>query len=348
VFNSSILFVSDSRNNRVVAVDAISGNLIRIVYGDGSEGSGHNQLNNPQGICLHAPNTSDGGNNSDDFLLFIADNDNHRVIVVNCGSGALVGSIERNGQGKGNDTYYNPIGVAIGPSTSYMSADPLLFVTYSSNDRVQVFNAKTLAYVRTFGGRGAGPGQLHGPHGISIGDVLSPSNNTDTSSYSTEYLIFVADTWNNRISVFNAASGSFIRTIGSGVQGSGPGELNCPIAVYYLPAGAGSSNPNGDPHIYVGDCNNNRVAIFNANSGAHDRHIDVGNISTVLLPATTSDGDSFIFVGTLYGPLKIVHEGNYVIQLLYLLNHKSFDGFVLNLDYELRDELVESLTLEEL
>jgi hypothetical protein len=36
------------------------------------------------------------------------------------------------------------------------------------------------------------------------------------------------------------------------------------------------------------------------------------------------------------------------MQLLYLLNHKSFDGFVFNLDYELRDELVESLTLEEL
>jgi hypothetical protein len=92
-----------------------------------------------------------------------------------------------------------------------------------------VFNARTLAYVRTIGGgEGEGPGQLSYPYGICIGDVLSPSN-TGTSSYSMEYAVFVVEQGNNRVSVFNAASGSFIRTVGSGVRGSGPGQLNNPL-----------------------------------------------------------------------------------------------------------------------
>ena len=56
---SPILFACDKANYRIVAVDAFTGALIRTVYGDGSQGSGFNQLR-PSGISLLAPSKTSG------------------------------------------------------------------------------------------------------------------------------------------------------------------------------------------------------------------------------------------------------------------------------------------------
>lgn len=52
------------------------------------------------------------------------------------------------------------------------------------------------------------------------------------------------------------------------------------------------------------------------------------------------------FDGLLEDVLKEVASRGRVLRLLLLLNHKNYDGFVDSLEYELREELVESLILE--
>ena len=52
------------------------------------------------------------------------------------------------------------------------------------------------------------------------------------------------------------------------------------------------------------------------------------------------------FDGLLKDVLKEVASRGRVLRLLHLLNHKKYDGFVDSLEYELREELVESLILE--
>ena len=52
------------------------------------------------------------------------------------------------------------------------------------------------------------------------------------------------------------------------------------------------------------------------------------------------------FDGLLEDVLKEVVSRGRVLRLLLLLNHKNYDGFVDSLEYELREELVESLILE--
>ena len=52
------------------------------------------------------------------------------------------------------------------------------------------------------------------------------------------------------------------------------------------------------------------------------------------------------FDGLLEDVLKEVASRGRVLRLLLLLNHKNYDGFVDSLEYELREELVESLIME--
>ena len=52
------------------------------------------------------------------------------------------------------------------------------------------------------------------------------------------------------------------------------------------------------------------------------------------------------FDGLLEDVLKEVASRGKVLRLLLLLNHKNYDGFVDSLEYELREELVESLILD--
>ena len=52
------------------------------------------------------------------------------------------------------------------------------------------------------------------------------------------------------------------------------------------------------------------------------------------------------FDGLLEDVLKEVASRGRVLRLLLLLNHKNYDCFVDSLEYELREELVESLIMK--
>ena len=66
--------------------------------------------------------------------------------------------------------------------------------------------------------------------------------------------VYVPDTGNDRIQIFNASNGAFITTWGS--SGSGQSQFSCPWGVVISPV-------NGD--FYVADRCNNRIQIFDSN-----------------------------------------------------------------------------------
>ena len=100
------------------------------------------------------------------------------------------------------------------------------------NDRIQVLDQDG-KYVREYGQRGSGLGQLSWPAFIHVDH---------------DY-VYVSELGNHYVSVFTT-SGRFVRTIGR--RGSGPGEL-------YVPRGVVVDT---DEFVYVCDKRNKRVQIF--------------------------------------------------------------------------------------
>lgn len=85
---------------------------------------------------------------------------------------------------------HRPYGLAVDPSTG------LLYISECGAHRIAVMDPTSGEVVRTIGkGKGSGPGQLNGPHGIALdahGNLL------------------VADNNNKRVVVFNVANGHYV------------------------------------------------------------------------------------------------------------------------------------------
>lgn len=92
------------------------------------------------------------------------------------------------------------------------------------------------AFIESFGEAGSGDGQFQNPHGIAI-DLYGN--------------VYVADTYNHRISVFDRY-GSFMRTWGS--IGTDAGALQYPKGLAVDASGL----------VYVADTNNHRVQVFDS------------------------------------------------------------------------------------
>ena len=162
---------------------------------------------------------------------------------------------------------------------------------------------KQRKYIRSFGQRGSGNGQLYNPTGIAvdhdnrlyIGNYSNKrievveNDGTFVRQIGAGYLsgpsgvtvhnkhVFVAEYGNHRISVFTLDS-QLIRTIGS--YGSGPGQFIGPCAVAF------ASDEDGD--MYVLDRNNSRIQVFNAN-GVYQREFGKGQLSNPLDIICTTD-----------------------------------------------------------
>jgi hypothetical protein len=143
-------------------------------------------------------------------------------------------------------TYVSTLGIGqgIGPGSEHADysgvavSGELVFVTVWNTCKVHVYSRGSGAFVRSFGNRGSGDGQLDSPGGIVV---------------SGEH-VFVADAGNHRISVYTK-QGAFVRTIGSG-RGPGAGQLSYPMGVAVL-----------GEHLLVADTSNHRVSVFTVGGG---------------------------------------------------------------------------------
>lgn len=163
------LYVADSRNHRIVHLDA-SGLFLNAwgSYGNGLDGEVPGGLfNEPWGLAVGA-----------DGLVYVADTWNHRIQVFTAQGEFLrmwstfdvLGSV---------DGFWGPRGIAI-------DKDNRVFVTDTGKQRVVIFDSQG-NYLTQFGSLGLEAGKLDEPVGIDI---------------AADGRIYIADTWNYRVQVF--------------------------------------------------------------------------------------------------------------------------------------------------
>ena len=111
------------------------------------------------------------------------------------------------GQGDGDGQMRGPEGLAL--------ADDTLFVCDQTNHRVVAFDTTELTFAFSFGRHGSCDGELCFPRGLAAREG-DPE-------------LMVADTDNDRISIFKREGGAFVRVIGS--RGTSPGQFLAPDGV---------------------------------------------------------------------------------------------------------------------
>ena len=203
------IFVADISNHRIQKFTR-DGHFMKLVGGP-MHGSGPMQFNNPFGLKLN--------NNK----LYVCDAGNHRIQVFDTELNYIT-SIG-GGWGSGPGQFDWPWDVSFDDSS-------MLHVTDHYNDRIEVLDQDG-KYVREYGQRGSGFGQLNAPVFIHVDH---------------DY-VYVSELFNHCVSVFTTI-GSFVRTIGR--CGSGPGELRGPRGVVV----------DTDGFVYVCDNGHHRVQIF--------------------------------------------------------------------------------------
>ncbi|HEY6889316.1 MAG TPA: NHL repeat-containing protein, partial [Solirubrobacter sp.] len=213
------VFVADDRNNRVQRFSA-AGVFEATV---GTRGSGPGQFINPYdaGVDLAG-------------RLFVADNQNHRVVRLDAGTLAFARSFGGSGLGPGK--LNNVRGIAVAPGADAAGG---VFATNTSLNQVSEFGVDG-AYVRSWGRDGRGPGAFMQPRDVAVeanGDIVV----TDTRADRVQVLRAngTAETW-ARIST----------ALGTPTSGGGKREFRDPTAVAVDPR-------NGD--VWVAEGGGHRV-----------------------------------------------------------------------------------------
>lgn len=228
-----LLFVADTQNHRVQVFSTVTKKFVGVI--GGGQGSGPDQLDAPKGIALspavHIPVPA----------LPLPTTIHSPLNKFSFGSSSICGST------MGDVT-----------NSLYSSSSYYLFVADAGNHRIQVFDAISGDHVRSIGdGLGAEPGQLNVPVGLAL--YVHPRGSSSNSSTLTPktgegLLLFVSDFENNRIQIFNAMTGQFIRAIGS--KGKELGQLNGPHTIAVHP------RIDGTLAVFVSEFYNHRIQVF--------------------------------------------------------------------------------------
>lgn len=172
--------------------------------------------------------------------ILVGDRNRSKVVVFN-----------QNGEFLREWTVNYPTAIAVDSKTNvYVGVLSGTVTKYSING----------SYLQTIAHPGSGDGQLDDPHGIAIG----PDGD-----------IYVSDSGNNRIQVFNS-QGVFLRKWGG--KGAAPGDLNYQGGIVFDEYG----------YLHVADGRNRRVQVFDG-AGTYLRHYSVANNITVFDLAISPD-----------------------------------------------------------
>lgn len=219
---------------RLISVDPTSGNLVvadsdqpgvdkwdangNLIWAKFKIGSGPVQFRTDYGVAV-----DQGGN------IWVADSQNHRVQELDSNGNFIrfVGS-----QGTGSGHFGFPRGIAV-------DADGSIWVSDLVNNNIQHFTcpssptqACTFSPTIIGGKKGSGPGQLKNPFGLVADGTY----------------LYVADTDNNRVDIFND-SGTYTYVTSFGSIGGKPQNM-------YKPQGL-NMGPNGA--LYIADQQNDRI-----------------------------------------------------------------------------------------
>jgi sugar lactone lactonase YvrE len=213
------VYVADPGNNRVQKFDR-NGTFLSRIGGVGSPPA--QQLVGPSGVTVDRGGT-----------VYVADTGNNRVQAFDMNL-TFLSQMGIGGLGGVNlGQMFGPQGIAVDGAGRVHIAD-------TGNNRTQTFaaNGTPLSFLGAPGGLG----------GFGIGQFLRPSGIAVDAANS----IYVADTGNNRVQVFNP-DGSFAGQIGG--TGSAIGQVIAPQGVAV----------DNQSNVYVADTGNNRVQKYAKN-----------------------------------------------------------------------------------
>lgn len=185
-----------------------------------SQSYGEGLLNRPHGIAL-----------GPDGRLYVADSGNHRIAIFDR-EGNLIQAFGAYGLAPQSDAFNEPWDVAVG-------SDGTVYVADTWNHRIAAYDAE---------GRFRAAWGFEGPSQIGSAQAFWGPRGVTVDS---EGRVYVADTGNKRIMVFNR-DGQFLRQIGG--PGGLQGELDEPVGLDFGPDGL----------LYVADTWNQRVQVFSS------------------------------------------------------------------------------------
>ena len=203
VDGSGLVYVADYNNNRIVRFNPTDFAGTFTTFGSAGSGAGH--FTSPSGIAGSGP------------LVYVSDTDNHRVVSFNPSD--FAGTFTAYGDDN-SGYFWKQTGIAI--------HNGLVYVVDTQNHRVVRFNPSDFAGTETcygavtsttsLGTSGSGTGQFDSPVGISI----------DSAG-----IVYVGDTGNNRIVMFNPSD--FVVTFTTlGSIGSGNDQFMAPGGVLVI------------------------------------------------------------------------------------------------------------------
>lgn len=352
------LYLTDEANHRVSVfnlrtqshvrsygkdVNPAGGDVCTSSCGAGSQGGGEGRLAAPIGLATIEYDRF-GVND-----LFVLSTGNRRVEVLGQASGVFKRAIGRNVGIESFDCTYATgcsAGTA-GPAPSQLDGAQgiateingnSVYVADTNNGRVGVYTTSSGAFERAFGkgvnavagasnpdvctracanGTGAGAGALDHPKGIALGGGR----------------VFVADSGNHRVSVFDQVSGAFVRAFGKGVNASDGSDV-CVDSCQAGTAGGGPaqlSDPSGvtvaGTEVLVADTGNHRIAVFDADTGAflraYGKGVNAGDpASGVCATSSCQAGTPGTSAGALTSPVGIAH-GDDVVYVTESTNRVS-------------------------
>jgi len=289
--------VAGEGSNRIIAIVEFDASRVQICrYDDLSvlkvigAGYGPDQVKHP---C--------GGVAIDGDELYVADTSNTRIQVFSIGSGTSLRTVTS----KGRESISHPRSLAI-------RGDEVYVCEYGPH-RISVWNHQDAGFLRKWGQLGRGDTAFnfgdvshicfssHNPTNSTKGDELIDSKSKRSEDRSDELLVsdpkdnvsdkeaelFVADSYNKVIKVFNSKNGRFLRKFGSK-------ELNFPTGI--------SANEN---YVYVADRNNHMIVVFG-------RSNESGEEESIQTIGSKGNGD-----GELHGPRGIVLAGEELVVADY-------------------------------
>ena len=284
------VYLSDSNNNRIRRVDALTG-IMTTVAGNGSLGyAGDGGLAVLAMVSTPAGLTMDGAGN-----IYFADTGNQVVRRIDALTGIITTVV---GQG-GVEGYEGDGAAATAAELSFPEAVVFdmagnMYVSDTGNNVVRVVGKD--GKIATFAGTGA-PGY----NGDGVAATAAELNGPWGLAAATDGSLYIADLSNNRVRQVSA-SGVIATVAGTGNAAFG-GDGGAATAAFVKAPAAVVLDPAGN--LYIADSGNNRVRkVYAAGSNA-------GNIATI------SGEDSEQFAGdkgpavaaSMYGPYALYLDG---------------------------------------
>ena len=226
--------VSNSKRQLVV----VEGATVSVLTPEGGRIRTFRQLNDARGVTV----------DNDDNIYVVEFSSRVNKFSSNGEFVASVGS-----KGSGNLQFIGPIGIC------YNRRDNNLYVPDQCNHRIQVLSTE-LKFVRCFGTRGNGNGQLQNPFCATF----DSANN-----------LYVTDNGNNRVQVFTA-EGQFLRTFSQKANGQ---KLSAPWAIAIDSSDTVYVSENGLHHVSLFTSQGAYITTFGGQGRKEGQFNDIRGLS---------------------------------------------------------------------